>query len=661
MSGFWGIFRPDGGQVDMEAFNQMCKASERDGFDGMETHVEDGIAMGHLMLRVSPESQYDKQPLKSDCGNYLLVGHFRLDYRDELGDKLGLTQSELEKTPDSRLAMMAYIKWKEKCVHHLEGDWVFCLYESIRNKLFILKDSIGVSALFYFTFNEQYYFSTSLDVFINNTNFNLKFDFVELHRLKLRMLPSNLGRTIIKDVYCLKNGHAVSIDSDKKLVEVNYFNKIHDLRLEYSHILDYILDFKILFFLAVKSRMLKDNSIGIFLSSGLDSTATTCMLSKQLPFTKSKLFSFTSFPYYLKNIPQKYHSKVDESPLVDAFSKSFPEINFSFLNFENEKLSALFSNSNVIDYFDPRLHQNTFWIHGILREAKSKKIKRVFNGQMGNFTLTWAGANLNFELFKSFKFKSLYKNLKQISVLENKTILSIIKVDILKKIFYFLKPLNSFETPSCFLEVSTILMSKSKYNLLKKESRRKLKNNLISNSLSSRVNSVTYSMDYLSIKWYLQSHNYSLESVDPTIDKRFLNYCLRIPNYLFNYKGEKKYIFRIAFQKLLPDLILNQKNKKSQSVDIGDRIIRDDHFFELLNKVAQGLKDHPYIKLNDSIFTQFEKMSSSRIYYKKQLIANEILMELSLTNFLFENLNMFPNFEKKVYNGNNFPRSLDKA
>ena len=128
MSGFFGIFRPQGGPVDLEAFEQMKSAMNREGFDGMEIHVEDNIAMGHLMLRVSPESQYDKQPLKSSCGNYLLVGHFRLDYRDELGDKLGLTQAELEVTPDSQLAMLAYQKWKEKCVHHLEGDWAFVIF-----------------------------------------------------------------------------------------------------------------------------------------------------------------------------------------------------------------------------------------------------------------------------------------------------------------------------------------------------------------------------------------------------------------------------------------------------------------------------------------------------------------------------------------------------
>ncbi len=43
MSGFFGIFRPQGGPVDLEAFEQMKTAMHRDGFDGMETHVEEKI------------------------------------------------------------------------------------------------------------------------------------------------------------------------------------------------------------------------------------------------------------------------------------------------------------------------------------------------------------------------------------------------------------------------------------------------------------------------------------------------------------------------------------------------------------------------------------------------------------------------------------------
>ena len=166
MSGFFGVFSP-GGNVDRLVFDQMQQAIQRDGYEELETHVDDRIAMGHLMLRVTQESTYDKQPLNSSCGQYLLVGHFRLDYRDELGDKLGLTQKELDVTPDSLLAMMAYQKWKDKCVHHIEGDWAFVLYDNLDNSLICFKDKYGTSALFYVIHQGKFIFSYSTQLFQN--------------------------------------------------------------------------------------------------------------------------------------------------------------------------------------------------------------------------------------------------------------------------------------------------------------------------------------------------------------------------------------------------------------------------------------------------------------------------------------------------------------
>ena len=137
MSVFFGVFSP-GGNLDQVAFDQMKSAIHREGYDELDTLIDDRIAMGHLMLRVTPESVYDKQPLKSDCGRYILTGHIRLDYRDELGDKIGLTQKQLQNTPDSLLVMNAYQKWRDKCVLHIEGDWSFVVYDKFYNTIFFI-------------------------------------------------------------------------------------------------------------------------------------------------------------------------------------------------------------------------------------------------------------------------------------------------------------------------------------------------------------------------------------------------------------------------------------------------------------------------------------------------------------------------------------------
>jgi asparagine synthase (glutamine-hydrolysing) len=197
MSGFFGVFSP-GGNVDRLAIDQMQTAIQRDGYDELETHIDEHIAMGHLMLRVTPESAYDKQPLKSNCGRYILVGHFRLDYRDELGDKLGLTQKELEVTPDSLLAIMAYQKWADKCVHHLEGDWAFVLYDRLQNIMTCFKDKYGTSAFFYATYGERFYFATATNILASISQYFSDVDLHQLFRLSISGLSFEKNKTLLK-------------------------------------------------------------------------------------------------------------------------------------------------------------------------------------------------------------------------------------------------------------------------------------------------------------------------------------------------------------------------------------------------------------------------------------------------------------------------------
>ena len=173
---------------------------------GLETHVEEKIAMGHLMLRVSPEAKYDQQPVRSECGRYLLVGHFRLDYRDELGDKLGIIQSELELTPDSILVMLAYQKWKDQCVHHIEGDWAFALFDRASNSLMLAKDRTGYSALFYTVYQGAIYFSSDVNVIGAIEAIPFEVDMVQFYRISLPSILVERGKTLLKEVYHLNGG-----------------------------------------------------------------------------------------------------------------------------------------------------------------------------------------------------------------------------------------------------------------------------------------------------------------------------------------------------------------------------------------------------------------------------------------------------------------------
>jgi asparagine synthase (glutamine-hydrolysing) len=436
MSGFFGVFSP-GGNVGWSTFDQMQQAIKVDGYDVLETHVEDRIAMGHLMLRIAPESVHDRQPLKSLCGRYLLVGHFRLDYRDELADKLGLTQRELDETPDSVLVIMSYQKWSEKCVHHLEGDWAFVLYDRVKNTVLCCKDKFGTSALFYALHEGQFIFSYSTQLFENLYSFPLKIDFNQMFRLSYAGLGFEKEKTLVKGIYRLAGGTILHIDSLLKQIQSSYFDFHFPTKIVYKYELDYLLDFRSKLMLAVLTRLRSIKEIGIFQSSGLDSNSISYFAANELAYRNRNLFSYTSCNAYLSQYDNRIHRYISDDILLKEQLKHFFNVHPNFDDFKNVDFESLFKEVSE-DFYQPLVTKNSFWIKGIFHNSKHDNVGLLLNGQLGNFTISWNSSNFLATQLFSFKLKYVFSQLIKIVRVSKNSFLKVVWLQIGKPIFWYL-------------------------------------------------------------------------------------------------------------------------------------------------------------------------------------------------------------------------------
>src|SRR5258708_34430820 len=104
----------------------MLAAARHRGPDGVREFLHGPIALGHLALHSTPESQLDRQPLQSGALSLTMDG--RLDNRDDLIQQLGLNQAE--PISDVRLALLAYEKWGERFASRLVGYFALALWNS---------------------------------------------------------------------------------------------------------------------------------------------------------------------------------------------------------------------------------------------------------------------------------------------------------------------------------------------------------------------------------------------------------------------------------------------------------------------------------------------------------------------------------------------------
>jgi asparagine synthase (glutamine-hydrolysing) len=636
MSGFFGIFRPQGGPVDLEAFEQMKIAMHRDGFDGMETHVEEKIAMGHLMLRVSPESIYDKQPLKSSCGNYILMGHFRLDYRDELGDKLGLRQSELEVTPDSHLAMLAYQKWKEKCVRYLEGDWAFVLYQKEKNSFSLFRDPIGFSALFYFHHIDEVYFFSDIKYLLNVKKINLQIDFRQMLRISIDMVLPEKTKTLFVNLHIFEHAHFATFDQWLNYWSDQYWSFSIGEKIRFRLEEDYSLQLFSLIQESVKSKFIHGVKSGIFLSSGFDSTSICYILDKIAKKFNCNIHSYTACPKYLNLFRVDQLSIVNEAPYVSEYLNQCTSIKPNYCNSAQSEIDFL---ANVDqNYYYPIATPNTFWIDEIFNEAKKNGVRRMFNAQLGNLTISNKYPSHLYHLLLrlkllTFRFEFLkYKRANHISII------SVIKQYIIQNFKKDLKSLLRSKKKSVLSEISESIFS---VNMFKKFKVFEQLAEEVHNSRKVKFDEFTERkivfdkiINNATVNWYNFSSNSNIEIIDPTSDLRILNFSLSIPPKLFNLNGEFSHLFKLTFRGKLPDSILNLKFSRLQSLDIAYRLKDSSQIPYTINKFLKIFGDNntdlELMKLNEN----FEIICSGKSLFKRYNSSRLVLKQLSLLKFL---------------------------
>ena len=75
--------------------------------------------------------------------------------------------------------------------------------------------------------------------------------------------------------------------------------------------------------------------------------------------------------------------------------------------------------------------------------------------------------------------------------------------------------------------------------------------------------------------WQEMGAAFSMDAVDPTVDKRLVEFCLGIPNDQYVRDGKERFLIRRAFEGILPEEVLWNPRRGLQAADIGPRFVRN--------------------------------------------------------------------------------------
>lgn len=260
------------------------------------------------LLTIAPyQASYESYSLNYIHPDVYIVSWSRLDNRNDLADKIGISIAELCLFNDPHLICLAWGKWGESCVDHLVGDFSFVIYDKVQDTVFCARDHFGVRPLYYCDIEGTFFCATSMRALLESFNGKLHLnqqwivDYMCEHSMSFEA-------TICKEIKKLKPGHSLSIRND----EVRC-SKYYSISLQQPLVLDdsraYIEVFQEQLKEAVKCRLVSTKNIGCEISGGLDSSGIAGIAAS---YNKKNGGGFQTFGFFQFEKDQSFIHEVLE-------------------------------------------------------------------------------------------------------------------------------------------------------------------------------------------------------------------------------------------------------------------------------------------------------------------------------------------------------------
>lgn len=269
MSGFAGILRFDGQEVDGERLGRMAAALAYRVADHEWRWQEGRCGAVQRHFATTPEDTATSSVAAR--GGVRVAAHARIDNRAELAAELG----DAARLGSDELILAAYERWGEECFARLVGDWAAAVWDSRRDRLLLARDPMGLRQIFYTVRGESLVFGSTAGAVLAALDSEPPLNEPLVREFLRGRFEPWLCETVYADVLRLPPAHLLAIGSGVGAPRLFYElgrtwcgTKIRDE--EWVDAFHETLDE------AIRCRLRTPNRTAILTSGGVDSSALAC-------------------------------------------------------------------------------------------------------------------------------------------------------------------------------------------------------------------------------------------------------------------------------------------------------------------------------------------------------------------------------------------------
>jgi asparagine synthase (glutamine-hydrolysing) len=180
---------------------------------------------------------------------------------------------------DTEVIVHLYEEYGIDCVKYLRGMFAFALWDKKQKQLLIARDRVGIKPLYYYHKGQDLLFASELKALLTYTGLKREINLEAFDDYFSYMCVPGSG-AIFKDVYKLEPGHIMLCANNT--VKISKYWDAADYLDRGEKLSEAQAGEKLMFLMedAIKTHLISDVPLGVFLSGGLDSGAIVSMASK---------------------------------------------------------------------------------------------------------------------------------------------------------------------------------------------------------------------------------------------------------------------------------------------------------------------------------------------------------------------------------------------
>ena len=368
------------------------------GPDAEGLYCDEKINLGHTRLSIIDLNQRSNQPYLDKSTGITIVFNGEIYNFKQLRQDLILNKNcKFITSSDTEVILKSYNYYGLDCFSKFDGMFAIGIWDSKNSKLILARDRFGEKPLYYSFFDNNGKKEISFSSNLNSLKFSPKFNHsINKKSLKSYLINnySNSYETFYEGSKNLEPGSILIFENNQSKIKKFFIISEYFQKKEKYKKFD-LEEFNQIIIDSVKSRLISDVEVGIFLSGGLDSSLIASVAKKLGKDIKSFTLGFKEESY-------------DESKKADHVS--------NYLNMTNEKFIINESDLDKIDdivlSFGEPLSDTSIIPTYFLSKFARKKVKVCLGGDGGDemfYGYDTYSASKSYDLIEEYKLNFILK------------------------------------------------------------------------------------------------------------------------------------------------------------------------------------------------------------------------------------------------------------